>query len=66
VTGEQNEIKAILDLVDAIFDGDTGHLILAPGSKLPERLPAKLPYLQINAIRGFRYPARPRGARAGT
>jgi hypothetical protein len=26
VAGEQNEIEAVLDLVDAIFDGHTGHL----------------------------------------
>ena len=25
VAGEQNEIEAVFDLVDAIFDGDTGH-----------------------------------------
>jgi hypothetical protein len=28
VAGEQDEIKAVFDLVDAIFNGDTGHLAM--------------------------------------
>jgi hypothetical protein len=28
VAGEQDELEAVLDLVDAIFNGDTGHLTM--------------------------------------
>jgi hypothetical protein len=29
---EQNEIEAVFDFVDAIFDGDTGHGLGAPAT----------------------------------
>ena len=41
--GQKNQVEAVRDLLDAIFDGDAGHEILGSGRELAKiELPARL------------------------
>jgi hypothetical protein len=40
---QKDEIKAVLNLINAVFYGDTGHRLGAPSVELVVNLPARYP-----------------------
>ena len=52
VARQQHEIEAVFDLVDAVFDGDAGHGLVAPATErcreiLAVRYPPREPKAQV-------------------